>query len=558
ILEEAAKYIRDLIKPGTFSQKTLKRFKSFLGSKDMLEYYDYLVQRLDAAIQELQLDCALDTNQKVTCINNTVNEVDSNVKKLLKLAMVTKGADIREENIYVDPSKVEDDDEMETRGKTKRIKKMMYNGCVAVAVYKAQNIDKTRAVRQATILKELSACENIERFQGLMEKNELYVVTEWAANYDLEKYLHRSDIEILWDQKLKFAEGIAAALTFCHEADIFHHDVKSNFDMARFSNDATTSLTGQMKSIRWTAPEKLKNPCVPYSKEMDVYSFAIVMWEIATRKEPFYEINSDIEVSEKVKNDKLRPSPIPNDIIPEYENIMKKSWVESFRSRPTMYQISSEFHGFCKRYKAQRNNSLFSLQRYDSNASLSRTLSGKKFDFKAQINDDEPVKPHTRPAWKDITTALTSKNYKVAIEGLEQYAQSDAKEADLAKYYAGKLLYEGHHGVPKDEFQALIYLRDAAIRLPASSYSKFTPMAQYLYADVCLKGELYDRENGIRYLEMAVDASEKNALYLYGTILWNGEHGLQINNTKAKEMFKLSKSRGNEKAGDMLKLITQN
>ncbi|CAG8663250.1 5240_t:CDS:2, partial [Ambispora gerdemannii] len=199
------------------------------------------------------------------------------------------------------------------------------------------------------------------------------------------------------------------------------------------------------------------------------------------------------------------------------------------------------------------------LQRSNSNVSLSSILpENNKFDFKAQISEDEPVRPHTLPAWRDVIMAFTKNNYEKAIEGLELYAQSDAKEAYLAKYYAGKLLYEGHLGVPKDEFKALIYLREAADHLSASSYNNYTPMAQYLYADVCLKGGLYDRENGIRYLEMAVRASEKDALFLYGTILWNGEHGLQINSAKAKEMFKLSKSRGNEKADEMLKRIEEN
>ncbi|CAG8629786.1 2256_t:CDS:2 [Ambispora gerdemannii] len=563
VLEEASDYIRDLIRPGEFSQKTLGRIKSFLGSKDMVEYHTDLVQRLDAAIQDLQLDYALDTNKKVTCMKDKVDEIDSNIEKVIsvkdtvekidsntkkvlaQLAMLTKGAKFRGYRIYIDPSRVKDNgDDTEIKGETKIIKKMLYN-CVAVAVYKVQTKDNAQAERQAMILKELSACEHIENFQGLMEKNkELYVVTRWAANYDLEKYL-RSDVEISWEQKLKFAKGVAAALTFCHEADIFHHDVKSanvlldehlnvklsNFDMARRFNEETTSLSDQIKSIRWTAPEKLKNPCVPYSKEMDVYSFAIVMWEIATRKEPFHQIADDIKVSDKIKNGE-RPSPIPNDIMPEYEDIMKCSWVESFRRRPDMCAISDELHELC---------------------TTSTLPESKKFDFKAQINDDEPVKPHTRPEWKDVTISLTSKNYKVAIEGLELYAQSNAKEAYLAKYYAGKLLYEGHHGVTKDEFKALIYLREAADNLSGSKFSEVTPMAQYLYADLCLKGEeRYDRENGLKYLEMAVKASEKNALFLYGTILWNGEHGFQIDSVKAREMFKLSKSR---KAREMLKII---
>ncbi|CAG8687015.1 8135_t:CDS:2, partial [Ambispora gerdemannii] len=293
--------------------------------------------------------------------------------------------------------------------------------------------------------------------------------------------------------------------------DIFHHDVKSanilidkdlnvklsNFDLARFSDELTTSLSGQMKSIRWTAPEKLNATYVAYSREMDVYSFAIVMWEIAARKEPFYQISDNIEVSEKIKKGD-RPSPNPNDIMPEYQRIMELGWAQSFRFRPTMQQIIHELHMLYKPVKT-------------------------KYEKIKQIKSE---KSYTLPPWKDVTTAINKKNYEEAIEGLELYVKSDTKEAYLARYYAGKLLYEGHDSVPPDEFQAMVYLREAADHLPASN---FTPLAQYLYAHICLNGTHYDQDNGIRYLRMAVRASEKNALFLYGNILFNGEHGEQIN-----------------------------
>ncbi|CAG8621843.1 8489_t:CDS:2, partial [Ambispora gerdemannii] len=247
ILDEAAQYIRDLIKPGTFSQKTLRRIKSLVKAKDMLEYHADLIGRLDAAIQDLQLDLAFDTNQKVNEVNSKMDqslfishenlgyarETSLEVKKIAakidavsnfaQLAMLTKGADFKEESIYVDPSSLEEDDDTEIRGK---IKKMLFNEKDEVAVRKVLTNDKPRVVRQAMILNRLGACGNIESFKGLMKKGEeIYVVTEWTENYDLERYLH-SNVEISWKQKLKFAEGIAAALTYCHKADIFHHDVK--------------------------------------------------------------------------------------------------------------------------------------------------------------------------------------------------------------------------------------------------------------------------------------------------------------------------------------------
>src|SRR5690348_7044191 len=53
--------------------------------------------------------------------------------------------------------------------------------------------------------------------------------------------------------------------------------------LAKFlEEDKTSTFCG---TLPWTAPEVFANS--GYSEKCDVYSFGIVLWELATRKEPY-------------------------------------------------------------------------------------------------------------------------------------------------------------------------------------------------------------------------------------------------------------------------------
>ena len=56
-------------------------------------------------------------------------------------------------------------------------------------------------------------------------------------------------------------------------------------------------------SCRWTAPEILYNPIATESRHSavtpacDVYSFAMIMWEVAMATDPFYLVTDEHEVT---------------------------------------------------------------------------------------------------------------------------------------------------------------------------------------------------------------------------------------------------------------------
>ncbi|CAK6983915.1 mixed lineage kinase domain-like protein, partial [Scomber scombrus] len=66
-----------------------------------------------------------------------------------------------------------------------------------------------------------------------------------------------------------------------------------------------------IKSLCYTAPQMLDDINHVYSKECEMYSFGIVLWELATRKKPFEGCSSK-EIYQKVFKERYQ-EPLPAD-----------------------------------------------------------------------------------------------------------------------------------------------------------------------------------------------------------------------------------------------------
>src|SRR5436189_3794718 len=92
------------------------------------------------------------------------------------------------------------------------------------------------------------------------------------------------------------------------------------------------------------APEVLSKK--PYTKESDIYSFGMIMWEHTTGKKPFHDRpHNHCLMLDILKGE--RPQ-ITDDTPEFYSELMKKCWDHNPENRPTAEEIDDCLLGYVR------------------------------------------------------------------------------------------------------------------------------------------------------------------------------------------------------------------
>src|SRR6185369_1757278 len=134
-----------------------------------------------------------------------------------------------------------------------------------------------------------------------------------------------------------------------HERNYIHHDLHSgnifsyNIWKSRIGDLGLCQQVIDKKDnpnkiygvIPYLAPEVLSKK--PYTKESDIYSFGMIMWEFTTGKKPFhYRSHNHCLISDILKGE--RPQ-ITDDTPKFYAELMKRCWDHNPENRPTAEEI---------------------------------------------------------------------------------------------------------------------------------------------------------------------------------------------------------------------------
>jgi hypothetical protein len=194
--------------------------------------------------------------------------------------------------------------------------------------------------RHLEILVKLSECKHVLRFYGIskIEINNV-MVFEWAERGTLRQlYLKK---HILWHYKVRIALEICRGLIFLQEADILHHDLRCenilmtgslepkiyNFELARFvdGKSTTMNLLAIEDIISWLAPEKLNGS--RYTTQCEIFSFGMLLWELAFEKIPYqgWEVDKIEKHVTKGGREKIIFGAHPKTYQEEYKKIINDS-----------------------------------------------------------------------------------------------------------------------------------------------------------------------------------------------------------------------------------------
>ncbi|CAG8508107.1 832_t:CDS:10 [Cetraspora pellucida] len=257
VLIEIKEYLIKIDKPGPFAKRIIKWIKELFDADNVKAGIDKLLQKLDTATKNFYNSMILDIYIQIHKLNDNVTH---NIMLILKGSSPTN----------------------------KEINELKIN------------------------LSSVIDCEdNKKAIRNNIQKR------------NLQEYLTKEK-SIPWTTKLKIAEQIATGLSYCNSYNIFHHDVRSknillnknlnakltNFEMSRKFEDESIKIK-DLESLRLHCLSQL------YTDKCEVYSFAILLWEISSYKIPLGNI-SYMKASEKVTSGK-HPSPFSEDTSEQYK-----------------------------------------------------------------------------------------------------------------------------------------------------------------------------------------------------------------------------------------------
>mmetsp|Transcript_70199 Transcript_70199/g.183988 ORF Transcript_70199/g.183988 Transcript_70199/m.183988 type:complete len:304 (-) Transcript_70199:116-1027(-) len=248
-----------------------------------------------------------------------------------------------------------------------------YNGGkVAVKELRSNETDgKTNVANLQALQRELSVLSisnhpSILHCVGVIaQMPPVRVVLEYCAGGSLFDLLHgRKQVRLSWAQRLKILKDTALAVAYLHSFDppIMHRDLKSlnimlmqaltnefmvpqtrlaDFGFARMREIGV--MTQGVGTKHWMAPEV--SSTADYTEKADVFSFAMVIYEVACRRIPF-ETDSPDQVAAKVTSGErpsfephLRPSDAPEGLIP----LAHQCWDMDPAKRPSFEEVVSGF-----------------------------------------------------------------------------------------------------------------------------------------------------------------------------------------------------------------------
>ena len=114
------------------------------------------------------------------------------------------------------------------------------------------------------------------------------------------------------------------------------------------TTQATAAAGGAAGTPAFMAPELLEDNV--FDEKSDVYSYAIVLWEIWDRGLPWHGLQP-VQITRKVVDKRQRP-PVPAGMPAELRELMLRAWAPDPADRPDFAGISSRLKAFSPRTRA--------------------------------------------------------------------------------------------------------------------------------------------------------------------------------------------------------------
>lgn len=246
-------------------------------------------------------------------------------------------------------------------------------GVVYKGKWKSGNIDVAiKALKGAALTPKLKAellqeasvhstlrHPNVVLLYGAVTDAEPHCMVMELLGGSLYRLIH-DEQEMAWGKRMRIAREIGVGLSYLHSKGIIHRDLKSlnvllssvehqvklsDFGLAQIKQASSMSTTGAGSTtgtIPWMAPELFKRR-PSFTEQSDIYSYAVTLWEIASRAIPFSDAASPQLVIGWVKDGDRED--IPQDTPPEISEVIIGCWSQLPEQRLALASVLDKLQG---------------------------------------------------------------------------------------------------------------------------------------------------------------------------------------------------------------------
>ncbi|XP_074281537.1 uncharacterized protein LOC141606348 [Silene latifolia] len=239
---------------------------------------------------------------------------------------------------------------------------------VAIKVFSKEEYSQevTSSFRQEVSLMKRLRHPNILLFMGAVTSPQrLCIVTEFLPRGSLFRLLQRSKSKLDWRRRIHMALDIARGMNYLHNCNppIVHCDLKSSnllvdknwsvkiadFGLSTVKHETYLTARNAKGTPQWMAPEVLRNE--RSNEKSDLYSFGVILWELATRRIPWENLNAMQVIGAVGFMDERLD--IPEDVDPTWGSIIESCWRREPQSRPTFQELLVKLKDLQKQYAKQ-------------------------------------------------------------------------------------------------------------------------------------------------------------------------------------------------------------
>jgi hypothetical protein len=231
---------------------------------------------------------------------------------------------------------------------------------VAIKVLKPErvNLDMLREFSQEVFIMRKIRHKNVVQFLGACTRTpNLCIVTEFMAKGSVYNFLHKQKGVFKLSTLLKVAIDVSKGMNYLHQNNIIHRDLKTanllmdenevvkvaDFGVSRVQAQSGV-MTAETGTYRWMAPEVIEHK--PYDHKADVFSYAIVLWELLTGELP-YSYLTPLQAAVGVVQKGLRPT-IPKNTHPKLAELLENCWRQNPSERPNFSVILNKLQKIAK------------------------------------------------------------------------------------------------------------------------------------------------------------------------------------------------------------------